>query len=84
MSVNINLAILVSFIWFAWKKAIAALVSYGRGVVAASTATSAHTLVLLRANIHAKKKINPKPISATNESQGNGCPRAAARRVWLE
>jgi len=34
--------------------------------------------------MQAEKKINPKPRSASNDSQGNGCPKAAARRVWLE
>ena len=33
--------------------------------------------------MHPAKKAKPKPRSARKDSQGNGCPKAAARRVSL-
>ncbi len=33
--------------------------------------------------MQAPKKATPKPRRATKESQGKGCPKAAARRLWL-
>ena len=43
-----------------------------------------YTLARLRAIMHPAKKTKPKPTSARKDSQGNGCPKAAARRVSLE
>jgi hypothetical protein len=43
-----------------------------------------HTLARLSAAMHPAKKAKPKPRSARKDSQGNGCPKAAARKVSLE
>jgi hypothetical protein len=34
--------------------------------------------------MHPAKNANPKPNSATKDTQGKGNPKAAARKVWLE